>query len=63
MSESEKIAEWSLDKCCWTKENRFIKQLRKNFTEKQICIILDILDDTCLECFDNNKACYCMRDD
>jgi len=62
MNPSEKIKRWCKDHSNMP-ENLFLKRLRKQFNDEQICNILDIIDDICPFCFDNEHRCLCMADD
>lgn len=58
---SNKITEWCLMES-YVQENLFVKKLREHFTDDKIELILDILDNTCLFCFDGEKGCWCSRE-
>ena len=61
MTQEEKIKKWCQKKS-YTDENAFIKELRRNFRDEQIMLILDIIDDICVHCWDGSPGCYCCND-
>lgn len=57
------IINWCLDKS-YRPQNLFVRKLMDaGFSHIEIKSILEILDNTCLDCFDNNKGCCCEKDE
>ena len=40
-----------------------VQHLRKRFNAEDICFILDILNNTCTECWDASAGCRCWDDE
>lgn len=64
----DEIAKQYIINWCWNKsytaQNLFVRRLMdKGFTHLQIKSIIEVLQDTCVYCFDNDKSCYCIMDD
>jgi hypothetical protein len=45
------------------KKPLFIERLLERFEISEVVEFLEIMDDCCLNCYDNYHPCYCCRDD
>lgn len=62
MSESEAtkwITQWIYD---YANDGYLVEMLRKKLTDEQVKYVLEILDDTCKECY-SQAPCACWNDD
>ena len=60
---TEKIRAWNKDNSYRDSSLFTDKLYDAGFDEAEILMILDIVDDTCLHCFDGDSYCQCWNDE
>ena len=66
ISTKERIEQWKRENLVDFKDREplFIKRLRESgMDDRRVLSVLNVIDNTCLSCYDNDKYCYCTCDD
>lgn len=62
MSDYDKIIEWNRD-TAFKNDSKLTTDLTEaGFTNKQILLIIEIIDGTCSHCWDGDDTCKCWDD-
>lgn len=56
------IADWCKTKSGQRTDNRFVRSLSSHMTREQIAMCVVVLQDICLDCFDDECGCPCGDD-
>lgn len=63
-TELEHVLKWSQEKTYSLEPPLFVRKLVDGgLTYKQILVVLNAVDTTCLSCFDGDENCQCWNDE
>jgi len=63
MKAEDRIKSWCEDWGHYGREPLLVKRMReKNLTNENIADVLEIIGNTCMECYDSKSGCRCWDD-